>query len=133
MTGYLNVPEIDLRANPLLAKVGLEYVTPRFDGPVTTFLPHPITQGLTEITFLGGYAIQEVAGTNATRTVVATASPSRSVGVAAELGQGRAFAWGDEWIQFDSEWTTLPEVQQLWVQIFAWLAPNRCRLAPQPR
>lgn len=43
--------------------------------------------------------------------------------------QGRVFVWGDEWIEFDSEWSNLPEIQQLWVNIFAWLGPqNSCQL-----
>jgi hypothetical protein len=131
MSGYLNAPEVDFLANPLIQTVGLNYVSPRFDGPVTQFVPHPITQGITSITFLGGYAIDEVDGSTATRTAVASIANHGNVGYAAELDQGRAFVWGDEWIEFDSEWTTLPQVEQLWVQIFAWLAPNRCKLRPQ--
>jgi len=39
--------------------------------------------------------------------------------------------WGDEWIEFDSEWTTLPRIKQFWVNIFAWVAPRGCALQPQ--
>ena len=53
------------------------------------------------------------------------------MGFAVQLGSGRAFVWGDEWIEFDSEWSTLPEIKQLWVQVFAWISPlNRCQLQP---
>lgn len=130
MTGYLDLEEVDFLANPLLATVGLGYSKPWLNGPITSFVPHPITQGITEMTFLGGYVIKEVDGSTATRTAIASASQGK-VGYVAELGQGRAFVWGDEWIQFDSEWSKLPEVQQFWVNIFGWLAPNRCKLTPQ--
>jgi hypothetical protein len=48
------------------------------------------------------------------------------------MGSGRAFVWGDEWIEFDSEWSTLPEIERLWVQVFTWIAPpTKCTLTPQ--
>ncbi|HSQ67917.1 MAG TPA: hypothetical protein VLM85_32125, partial [Polyangiaceae bacterium] len=43
----------------------------------------------------------------------------------------RDFVWGDEWIEFDSQWSTLPEIKQLWVNVFAWVAPQGCPLQPQ--
>ncbi|HVH40994.1 MAG TPA: hypothetical protein VM925_01585 [Labilithrix sp.] len=127
MSGYLNAPEVDFRANALLAPLGVAYAGARFDGPITQFVPHPITQGLTSITFLGGYAVEPIDDVTSTRTAIASEG-DRNVGYTVELGQGRAFVWGDEWIQHDSEWATLVEIQQLWLQIFAWLAPNRCKL-----
>jgi hypothetical protein len=49
------------------------------------------------------------------------------VGVALERGDGRAFIWGDEWIEYDSEWTTMPMIAQLWANMFAWVGPmDRC-------
>jgi hypothetical protein len=47
------------------------------------------------------------------------------------MGSGHAFVWGDEWIEFDSEWAALPEIPELWVQAFAWIAPmTACALNP---
>jgi hypothetical protein len=47
------------------------------------------------------------------------------------MGSGRAFVWGDEWIEFDSEWMAIPQIPQLWVQVFSWLAPKTtCQLNP---
>jgi hypothetical protein len=43
----------------------------------------------------------------------------------------RAFVFGDEWIEFDSEWTTQPQIKQFWVNVFAWVAPQGCALQPQ--
>lgn len=130
MTGYLDLEEVDFLANPLLATVGLEYAKPWIEDAGPTFVPHPTTQGITQMTFLGGYVIKEIDGSTATRTPIASTQQG-TVGEVAELGQGRAFVWGDEWIEFDSEWSKLPEVQQFWVNIFAWLAPNRCKLQPK--
>ena len=86
------------------------------------------------MTFAGGYAISDLGGTNSTRTSIAFLSPSGSqvtVGYAVQYGSGRAFVWGDEWIEFDSEWSAMPQIKQLWVQIFAWISPsNKCALTP---
>jgi hypothetical protein len=53
------------------------------------------------------------------------------VAYAVQMGSGRAFVWDDEWIQFDSEWSTMPEIRQLWIQVFAWISPmGNCGLQP---
>ncbi len=39
------------------------------------------------------------------------------------MGQGRAFLWGDEWIEFESESSSMPQISQLWLQVFNWIAP----------
>jgi hypothetical protein len=146
MTGYTNVPAIDWRANSLIAPLGLAYTGQVLNGPgqpslpVTSFANFPITAGLTSVTFLGGYGITQVAGNagNAsTRTPIAFLPGSLedpgniTVGYAVQLGTGHAFVWGDEWIEYDSEWSTLLEIKRLWVQVFAWVAPqNSCGLVP---
>lgn len=135
MTGYLDAPSVDFLVNPLLAPLGVAYTGEHRNGPATNFADHPITKGLTEITFLGGYDVQRLDGATAQITPLASIpehgdDPIGNAGFAVQLGQGRAFVWGDEWIEFDSEWTTLPQVEQLWVQAFQWLAPTRCKLNP---
>jgi hypothetical protein len=98
---------------------------------------HPITQGLTSVTFYGGYAVEDLGGTASTRTPIAfVPNPADggllSVAYAVQMGSGRAFVWGDEWIQYNSEWSTMAEIKQLWVQIFGWVAPpTGCGLVPQ--
>jgi hypothetical protein len=131
MTGYLNSTSVDLRANVFLAPLGVSYVSSHYlNGPIGNFAQHPITRGLTSVTFLGGYLVSEIDNPGgATRTLLGTI-PDGNAAYAVELGQARAFVWGDEWIEFDSEWTTLPEIKQLWVQVFEWLAPTRCKLKP---
>lgn len=131
MTGYDNNTTDDWHANSLLAPLQVAYSGALLNGPVTTFAQHPITAGLTSVTFAGGYAVSDLGGTASTRTPIAFLSGPTNVGYAIEMGQGHAFVWGDEWIEFDSEWSTLPEIKQLWVQVFGWLAPpNKCALTP---
>jgi len=128
MTGY-NGTSTDFRANVLLAPFSVAYSGGLLNGPVTNFAPHPITSGLTSVTFAGGYAVSDLGGGGSTRTAIA--SLTSPVAYAIQLGAGRAFVWGDEWIEFDSQWNTLPEIKQLWVNVFAWVAPQGCPLQPQ--
>ena len=126
MTGYSGGGEDRLRPNGLLAGLGVEYIAELRSGPVTMFEPHPLTAMLTSVTFAGGYRVADLPGATSTRTVVARLTDG-AAGVAIEQGEGRAFVWGDEWIQFDSEWSTMPEITRLWVNALSWLGPrDRC-------
>ncbi len=128
MTGYNNTVT-DFRANALIGELGVSYGGALVSGPVTTFVSHPITAGLTSITFAGGYVVSETGSPPYTRTPIASI-PAGKVAYAIQAAKGRAFVWGDEWIEFDSEWTQLPEIKKLWVQVFAWVAPGGCPLTP---
>ena len=113
----------DFYANTLLEDIGLEYNVSGglLSGPVTTFNPHPVTGGLTSVTFSGGWVVGEVAGvTGGTNTVVASIG-AYTVGIVQQRGLGRVFVWGDEWITFDSEWTSMPEIEGLWANSLGWL------------
>jgi hypothetical protein len=129
LSGY-NGTGTDFRANVLLAPLSVAYTGGLLNGPVTSFAAHPITQGLTSVTFNGGYAVADLGGGSSTRTPIAYIG-TPAVAYAIQLGAGRAFVWGDEWIEFDSEWNTLPQIKQFWVNIFAWVAPQGCALQPQ--
>ncbi len=137
MSGYDGVSTDDWHANSLLAPLEVAYSGPLLNGPVTMFAMHPTTVGLTSVTFAGGYAVTDLGGTASTRTPVAflpnpSGTGNVTVAYAITMGSGHAFVWGDEWIEFDSEWSTLPEIKQLWVQVFAWVArPGNCMLMPQ--
>jgi hypothetical protein len=54
------------------------------------------------------------------------------VGYALQFGEGRAFVWG-EWIEFDSVWSMLPQIKQLWVRVFGWVAPGGNRVFQPPQ
>lgn len=128
MTGYTGQQPDWGRPNSLLATIGLGYLGNNLlNGPVTNFVAHPITEGLTSVTFLGGFLVEET-NPSGVNTVVATLGTG-SAGTVQQRDLGRVFVWGDEWIEFDSEWSSLPEIQQLWVNILAWLGPqNTCQL-----
>jgi hypothetical protein len=139
MSGYDNTSVDDWHANSLLAPLAVAYTGSLLDstgGQVTDFATHPITAGLTSVTFNGGYEIADLGGSASVRTPIAfLPDPSGAgvvtVGYAIQMSKGRAFVWGDEWISFDSEWSTLPEIKQLWVQVFTWVSPtNTCTLQP---
>jgi hypothetical protein len=139
MSGYDGVTTDDWHANSLLAPLQVAYAGPLLNGvigSVTTFAAHPITTGLTSVTFAGGYAITDLGGAIGTRVPIAFLPDPADAGVvpvgyAITMGSGRAFVWGDEWIEFDSEWSMLPEIKQLWIQVFAWISPiHRCNLKP---
>jgi hypothetical protein len=131
MSGYKDDPTQDWHANSLLAPLGLAYALPRSWGPVTQFAAHPITAGLTSVTFTGGYVISDLGGDTSTRTPIAflAGTPANVVGSAVQMGAGHGFVWGDEWIEFDSEWSAMPQIPQLWLQVFTWISPpSRCML-----
>jgi hypothetical protein len=120
MTGYTGAGPDYSRPNLLLAEFGIQYLPGLLNGPVTMFYTHPITAGLSSVTFLGGYQIALTPVAGGTSTVTATLSGG-PVEVAAERGSGRVVSWGDEWVQFDSEWQTNPMIRQFWVDILGWL------------
>ena len=85
--------------------------------------------------------------TVATNTVDASAQ-SNIVGVAKVVGNGRVFAWGDEWVTYTSQWGLTPDprydnattyaqcvgytpmtsysVPQFWYNVFRWVAQTSC-------
>ncbi len=132
MTGHTNNQTVAMRPNSLLAPMGLSYNTSAgfFSGPVVSFVPHPITEGLTSITFLGGLFIDIVDDNIGQNQVIMTLPPG-PVGVTQDRGQGSMFVFGDEWIEFDSEWQNQPQIKQLWVQILSYIGPKDSCLLPQ--
>lgn len=122
MTGHTASPvSAQQWPNGILGPMGLEYQGPLLSGPVTDFLPHPITVGLTSVTFLGGFEV--VATIPGQSDVVARLPGMIPAAQAQERGAGKVFVWGDEWIEYDSEWAALPEITQLWTNVFDWLTP----------
>lgn len=113
----------------------------------------PIAQNITEVGAFRGRSITIAPTANA--TVVATfnetsgtyAGKTYDIGVSVQAGKGRVFAWGDEWITYNSQWdgTSLSEpasaysnsydpcynqsptqvfqIPQLWYNTLRWCAP----------
>ncbi|MEZ4256346.1 MAG: hypothetical protein R3A78_11670 [Polyangiales bacterium] len=125
MTGYTGGLEDTDRPNSLLEALNLNYAGGLTSGPVTSFESHPSVSGITSVTFSGGFAVAAV-NPNITSTVkVATLPNDSAAAMVSTVGNGRVFAWGDEWIEFDSEWTSMPEIPKFWAGVTAWLGHYR--------
>lgn len=125
LTGYTGGGPDRTRPNGLLAELGLEYLPGLLNGPVTVFLPHATTSSLTSITFAGGYVVGENSAARTSTTTVIGLLPNGPAAIVAERGRGRVYVWGDEWVTFDSQWQSLPEVPVFWANALAWLARFR--------
>jgi hypothetical protein len=119
--------------NLLLAPYGINYgdTLVLYGGgttvPITTWAKHPVTKGITRIGFDNGY---EALGT---ATTIGSES-GFSVFKAKSFGSGHVLAWGDEWIMFDTEWSTHPDyqVKLLWQNIVDWFNPGAGCSVPDP-
>jgi hypothetical protein len=129
MTGYNDSPT-DFRANSLVGAFGLSYGGQLRQEPVRRFAVHPVTVGLTQVTFTGGYQVSASTTSSYTRTPIAFLLDNTNVGYVVQASGGRGFVWGDEWIEFDSEWSTRPDIKALWVNVFKWLQERGCPLTP---
>lgn len=126
LSGYGDYPEALTVQNELLLPLAVGFdTTATLWGPVMDFVPHAITTGLTSLTFIGGRAVTHQADDEVLMTV---GEPAQDVCVVAERGSGKVFLFGDEWITYDSEWSTQPEIEQFWVNVFAWLGD--CDITP---
>ena len=132
MTGYSGAPPDVLNPNSIIAPMGLSYNNSKgiISGPVTQWNPHPVSEGITSVTFLGGFYIDSKDDGVGQNTVVGTL-PAGPVAVAQVRADGKLFIWGDEWIEFDSEWKNIPQIKQLWVNILGWLSPAKFCSLPQ--
>lgn len=112
--------------------MGLTYNASKgfFSGPITNFAPHPITMGLTSISFYGGLYVDIVEDGIGVNTTIMTL-PQGPVGVVQDRISGTLFIFGDEWVEFDSEWMNIPQIKQFWVQVLAYIGPKESCLVPQ--
>ena len=94
-----------------------------------TLLPHPTTldtdgvSTLPPVTFAGGRPVIVPAALMADIVPIAMIG-AEVVGVAGPLGDGYVLIFGDEWIEFDSEWATMPAIPRFWQNAVGWLAPD---------
>jgi hypothetical protein len=119
LSGYADYPEALDVQNEMLEPLGLGFdATMPYFGPVVDFVPHPITAGLTSLTFVGGRVVTHEADDEVLMTMGEPALPTCVVG---QRGSGKVFLFGDEWVTYDSEWSAQPEIEEFWVNVFAWL------------
>jgi hypothetical protein len=130
--GYTSDSLEPTNVNTLLAPHGLSYGpgAMMFGGggvtfPVTGWASHPIAAGVDRL----GVDDATPIGGSGTPIAWDPATPGTALGRAVESGQGRVFAWGDDWIAYDSQWTGEPtyQVARLWANAFSWLGePAGC-------
>ncbi len=132
MTGHTNSQSVADRPNSLIQPMGLSYNTSKgfFSGPITTFTDHPINVGLSSISFFGGLYVDIVEDGVGVNEAIMTL-PQGPVGVAQDRENGSLFIFGDEWVEFDSEWKNIPQIKQFWVQVLAYIGPKEFCLLPQ--
>jgi hypothetical protein len=110
--------------NSLVAGMGAQFGGNLMSAQVTELTPHPLTEGLTSITFQGGFAVV-IDDPQTTPATVIGQIETTTVAAAMQYGVGRVYLWGDEWITFDSVWSGNPELPKLWVDAFGWLGRFR--------
>ncbi|WP_434421279.1 hypothetical protein [Nannocystis pusilla] len=132
MTGHTNNQTVVDRPNSIIAPMGLAYNNSQgfFSGPVTQWAQHPITEGITSVSFYGGLYVDITEDGVAVNEVIGTL-PQGPVAVGQTRIDGKLFIFGDEWIEFDSEWQQIPQIKQFWVNILAWLSPQNFCTIPQ--
>lgn len=124
LMGYSENVEIS-NVNLLLAPFGLSYGSEQIlqksgssTVPVTHWATHPISEGISRIGVDNGYPVNG-------GTVIAWEPNQGAWDVAsvALSGSGHVFAWCDEWITYDSEWSSHPDyqVQRFWLNSIKWL------------
>jgi hypothetical protein len=126
LSGYADVSELS-NANRLLAPFGLRYVSTSvlvkswgsIAIPIVHWAAHPIAEGVQKVGFDFGYPVS-----GGTLIAWEPTPGSWDVGRVAEYGAGRVFAWGDEWITYDSLWQNRSDYQmeRFWLNSIQWLA-----------
>jgi hypothetical protein len=118
-----------------------------FDGWTSNYADFDkITHDLKKV---GVYHGRSINCSGADCQIFAKDATNGNVGVAKVYGQGRIFAWGDEWVTYTSQWGLMPDPQydnaatypqcvgyspmtsytvpQFWYDAFKWLVPwNSC-------
>ncbi len=128
LTGYADSTEV-VNVNSLLSPLALTYGSASIlaSAAVTHWAAHPISAGITSIQFANGYDVQSGG------TVLAwePTPGAHDVGRAALNGQGRVFAWGDEWIAYSQQWPADSQAPRLWLNLLQWLAgAGYCQVPP---
>jgi len=137
MIGY-SAPSERTNVNSLLGPFGLVYGSDKIlmqrnnaTVAVETWHEHPISAGITAIGVDNGYEAQSVQNAGA----LVASQDGFQLGRAMQVGSGKVFQWGDEWITYNSEWTGHPEyqVQLFWLNVIKWLSPvNYCQVVIPP-
>lgn len=138
LTGYSVISGESSNVNRLLAPFGLSYASQAIlqgadsnpPAPVTHWdATHPIASGVTEVGVKGGHAVS-----GGTLVAWEPTQGAYDIGRAMESGRGHVFAWGDEWIEYDADWSAPAfQARRLWLNAFKWLtAAGYCQVPIPP-
>ncbi len=112
LIGYADASERE-NVNKLLAPFGLSYDSAGIYGtgtdstvPITHWAQHPISDGVQQVGVNGGYPVS-----GGTLLAWESQPGNWDLGRVVEYGSGHVFAWGDEWITYNSEWKSHPDYQ----------------------
>ncbi len=135
LIGYAG-PDERANVNRLLSSFGIQYgeqqILQKQGGstvPVTEWVNHPTTDGVSLVGVDNGYPVDGPQGT------VLASEGGFNMAKVADAGEGHVFVWGDEWITYDSEWSDHPDyqVELFWVNILKWLSPeDECQVEVPP-
>jgi hypothetical protein len=126
LSGY-DQPSERANINRFLSVTGIQYggtnwafapLGAGMTSPITGWHSHPISEGVTRLGAAYGY---EVVGSG---DIVAEQDGLTALR-ALQFGAGRVVVWTDEWITYDSEWTSHPDyqVERFWLNSIKWLTP----------
>ncbi len=125
LAGYVNDEGDQARQNSLLAGLPVRYAPGLIAlGPfryVSDFSAHPTTTGLRSVPFWGGYRVTLTGTCNGPGQIVASLDGD-PVAVACQHGAGRVYVWGDEWVEYSSQWASGTDAPRFWQNAMDWLA-----------
>jgi hypothetical protein len=125
LAGYVNNEEDQARQNSLLAALPVRYAPGLIAmGPfryVSDFSAHPTTAGLRSVPFWGGYRVTLTGTCDGPSQTVASLDGD-PVAVACQHGAGRVYVWGDEWVEYSSQWASGTDAPRFWQDAMDWLA-----------
>ena len=131
--GYMSDEASELvNINRLLTPLGMGYDAAHLNlgDYVTSWDPHPVTLGVTNIFTQNGVAPRSP---TAGGSVIAHGGNEVALAVT-QADAGRAVVWGDEWITYDALWTDIEnqQVELFWLNILKWLSPPKVCQVPIP-
>ena len=135
LTGFVNSASDATLPNSLLASFPLSYASgfvAATPAPivVTSFAASPVTARLVQVPFWGGHLV-DVASPCDGSTQTFAFYGGGAVGAVCEHGAGRLYLWGDEWVEYSSEWDGTTDAPLFWQDAIDWLAvPARARQHP---
>jgi hypothetical protein len=136
LLGYSDASEVE-NVNKLLAPFGLSYgsnsVLGVGDGTskaITHWATHPIAEGVQKVGSDWGYPVS-----GGTLIAWEPVEGEWDIGRVVEHGSGHVFAWGDEWITYNTEWQDRPDyqVERFWINSIKWLTvAGNCQVPTGP-